>query len=1179
MRKTGVEVIGDMPWGTHFCLFYETTADLLEITVAYCKAGLENQEFCLWVVAEPLVVEEAMRALQRAVPDFDRYFADHSIEIVAARDWYLQNGIFDLNRVIRGWNEKLARASARGYAGVRVTGVTAWLEKKDWKDFCEYEDSLNQAVANQRLAVLCTYPLAACGAAEILDVVRTHQFALTKRRGAWDVIETAGHKQAKAEIKCLNEELEQRVAERTRQLTAVNNELTKEVILRQRAEEALRRSEAYLAEAQRVSHTGSFGWSVSSGEIVWSDETFRIFQYDRAHTPALEPILQRTHPEDRAFVQEKINQVVLERKAFEFEHRLLMPDSSVKHVRVVGHPSANDDSRSFELVGAVMDITEAKQVEQTLREREAYLEEAQRLTHTGSGAWRVPGWDALYLSDEWYRIYGFDPKRGLVAWHERLQRMHPEDRGKVQEAKDRAIRERSDYEVEHRILLPDGTLKHTHTVGHPVLNAYGEVEQFVCTMMDITERKQAEEALLRSEAYLAEAQKLSHTGSWACKIATREMIHSSEEHRRLFGLDAERKELPLLDEFFQRIHPEDRDRTVGDLEKAIGAGTNVEANFRVVLPEGTTRYMYGIGHPVARESGNTGEFVGTVMDVTDRKQSEALRNGESRILEMIALDFPLEETLEKLVRVMESQFDGSLCSVLFLDEDGQHLRHAVAPNLPEPYLKAIDGISIGPKAGSCGTAMYLGEPVFVTDILKDPLWEDYRAQAEPCGFRACWSTPILAHSGKPLGSLAMYYREPRAPSPTEIRALEMATHLAGIAIERRLIHEQLRRSESYLTEAQRLSHTGSWAFNGRKAIYWSEENFRIWGFDPQQGLPDREKILQRIHPEDRERMLEYVNKTLREKTDYAVEFRVVLPDGTIKHIQGLGHPVFSASGELIEVVGTQLDVTERKRADEERERLRQAQAELAHINRVTTMGELTASLAHEIKQPIAAAVTDARTCVRWLNRDEPNLVEAREAASRIATDVLRAAEIISRISVLFKKGSAQQEEWVDMNELIQEMMILLRSEASRYSISIRGELANDLPAVKADRVQLHQVLMNLMLNGIEAMKETGVVGELTIKSQRHENRQLLVGVSDTGMGLKKEHAEQIFNAFFTTKPQGTGMGLPISRSIIESHGGRLWATSNSGHGATFQFTLPTEVPPLDDSRHRRSHLSPPVSLP
>src|ERR1700739_4936408 len=330
MRKPGVDVVGDMPWGTHFCLFYETRADLLQTLVSYCKAGLENQEFCLWVVAEPLTGEDARHALERAVPDFDRYLADQSIEIVGARDWYLQDGAFDLNRVISGWNVKLARASARGYAGVRVTGDTAWLEKKDWKDFCEYEESLNQAIAGQRLAVLCTYPLAACGAAEILDVVRTHQFAVTKRRGSWDVIETAGHKQAKDEIKRLNAELEQRVLERTSQLTAVNRELTKEVLQRQRAEEALQRSEASLAEAQRISHTGSFGGDVSSGQIFWSEEAFRIVEYDQTVQPTVELILHRTHPEDQALVQQRIDRAVQERKCFDFEHRLLMPDGSIK---------------------------------------------------------------------------------------------------------------------------------------------------------------------------------------------------------------------------------------------------------------------------------------------------------------------------------------------------------------------------------------------------------------------------------------------------------------------------------------------------------------------------------------------------------------------------------------------------------------------------------------------------------------------------------------------------------------------------------------------------------------------------------------------------------------------------------------------------------------------------------
>jgi signal transduction histidine kinase/PAS domain-containing protein len=772
MRKSGVDIVGEVPWGSHFCLFYETKADLLEIATSYCRAGLEGEEFCLWVVAEPLTVEDARQALQRAVPDSDRYFAEGSIEIVGARDWYLQDGTFDLNRVIGGWKEKLARASAKGYAGVRVTGDTAWLEKKDWTNFCEYEESLNQAVANQRLAVLCTYPLAACGSAEILDVVRTHQFAVTNRRGNWDVIETAGHKQAKAEIKRLNQELEQRVVERTSQLTGLNRVLTKEVIQRQRAEKALLRSEAYLAEAQKVSHTGSFGWSVFTGRIVWSDETFRIFECDPASEPTVEVVLERTHPEDRAFVTASFDQLARDRKPFNVEHRLLMPNGSLKHLRVVGHPSTNDESGNFEFVGAVTDITQSK-------------------------------------------------------------------------------------------------------------------------------------------------------------------------------------------------------------------------------------------------------------------RAESLRDGESRILEMIAGDAPLQEILEKLVRVLEAQFAGLSCSVLLLDEDGLHIRHGAAPSLPKSYIGAIDGLCIGPKAGSCGTAMYRREPVVVTDILQDPLWEDYRELAAPYGFRSCWSTPILTHSGQALGSFAMYYPEPGNPSLAETRALEMATHLAGIAIERKL-------------------------------------------------------------------------------------------------------------------------------AREERERLRQAQADLAHINRVTTMGELTASLAHEIKQPITAAVTDARTCLRWLGRDNPDVSEARDAASRVVTDVSRAAEIISRIGLLFKKD-APQRELVDVNELIREMIVLLRNEAARYSISIRSELTADLPRVLADRVQLQQVFMNLMLNGIEAMKGMGTVGELTIKSQQDGNRQLLILIGDTGVGLQPEDTEKVFDAFYTTKDQGTGMGLPISRSIIESHGGRLWAGPGLGRGAIFQFTLPTEL--------------------
>jgi PAS domain S-box-containing protein len=372
-----------------------------------------------------------------------------------------------------------------------------------------------------------------------------------------------------------------------------------------------------------------------------------------------------------------------------------------------------------------------------------------------------------------------------------------------------------------------------------------------------------------------------------------------------------------------------------------------------------------------------------------------------------------------------------------------------------------------------------------------------------------------------------------------------------------LQEEKLQRSEAYLAEAQRLTHTGSWAWRvaGGDALHLSEEWYRIYGFDPENGPPAFEERRQRTHPEDRAKWQGAIDQAIAEKSDYEAEFRILLPDGSVKHIHTVGHPVLNASGNLVQFVGSSTDITERKQAEEA---LRQAQTDLAHASRVTTMGELTASLAHEVNQPIAAAITDANTCLRWLTRDQPDMEEAREAASRMAKDATRAADIISRIRLLFRKVSPQPE-LVDVNEVIREMIVLLLSEVTRYSISVRSELAEGLLQVIGDRVQLQQVMMNLMINSIDAMKDVDGMRELAIKSQRAEHEEIVVSVTDSGVGLPSQHAEQIFNAFFTTKPHGTGMGLRISRSIIESHGGRLWADNNSPRGASFCFALPAKA--------------------
>jgi C4-dicarboxylate-specific signal transduction histidine kinase len=374
--------------------------------------------------------------------------------------------------------------------------------------------------------------------------------------------------------------------------------------------------------------------------------------------------------------------------------------------------------------------------------------------------------------------------------------------------------------------------------------------------------------------------------------------------------------------------------------------------------------------------------------------------------------------------------------------------------------------------------------------------------------------------------------------------------------ERTRAEEQLRQSEAYLAEAQRLTHTGSWAGNiaTGERLHSSEEHTRLYGFDPDKGDPSFEDIYRRVHPDDRARLVEVLHDASRTRSDVAVDYRIVLPDGTTRYVLAVGHPVGMPSAHPGEFVGFLMDITERRQADEERERLRQVQADLTHISRVTTMGELTASLAHEVNQPIAAAVTDANTCLRWLQRDEPDVDEAREAAARVVKDATRAAEIISRIRLLFTKGTTQREE-VDVNDVVREMVTLLRGETARHGIAVRTELVANAPRVTGDRVQLQQVIMNLIMNGIDSMKDAHGTRELVVRS-RPTVEGVAIEVSDTGPGVPARHAEEIFNPFFTTKTQGTGMGLSISRSIVESHGGKLRVADNLPCGATFHVTLP-----------------------
>jgi signal transduction histidine kinase len=410
-------------------------------------------------------------------------------------------------------------------------------------------------------------------------------------------------------------------------------------------------------------------------------------------------------------------------------------------------------------------------------------------------------------------------------------------------------------------------------------------------------------------------------------------------------------------------------------------------------------------------------------------------------------------------------------------------------------------------------------------------------------------------------------------TPARISVLKLLSSQAAISLEnarlyaklnnenrdRRKAENDLRRSEAALTEAQRISRTGSWRWKVSTGdVSWSAEHFRIFSFDAATTQPSYQVFMQRIHPEDRPSFEQAIQRAVRERNPFQQEYRIVLPDGSVKHVQSVGQPDVTESRDL-EFVGTVMDITERRHAEEA---LRSTQAELARVARLTTMGELAASISHEINQPLGAIVTNGEAGLRWLSRNEPDLDEARDAFSRLVRDARRADGVIRGLRALTNKSGPQMAK-LDINDAIQEVLTLMRSELQRHGVVLRtGASAADRP-VFGDRVQLQQVLLNLIMNAVQAMSVvTDHPKILTITSESTEPDGLLVTVEDTGTGLDPGIADRIFNSFFTTKQEGMGMGLSICRSIIDAHGGRIWALPGAPYGTVFRFTVPGS-PPLD----------------
>jgi PAS domain S-box-containing protein len=388
--------------------------------------------------------------------------------------------------------------------------------------------------------------------------------------------------------------------------------------------------------------------------------------------------------------------------------------------------------------------------------------------------------------------------------------------------------------------------------------------------------------------------------------------------------------------------------------------------------------------------------------------------------------------------------------------------------------------------------------------------------------------------------------------------LELLASQAAISLANAALYSDLQRSEAFLADGQRMSRTGSWGWNvSTGKLVWSEEHYRIFGCSPgEEPGPTFQSFLERVHSDDRPFVQNSLEAAIRDRSGFAFDFRIALPDGSIKYLHGVGRPIVEESGDIHEYVGTTMDVSERKRSEDA---LRDAQADLARAARLATMGELTTLIAHEVSQPLMAIVTNADTCLSWLTKASPNLDGARQAAERVVRNGHRAGNIVKSIRALARKSELEMAQF-DINDAIGEILVLLRSELRRQNVLLETELSDGIEPVMGDRVQLQQVVLNLVMNGIEAM--SAVMHRpriLRVSSQLQQSGDMLIAVMDVGTGLNPANIDRIFDALFTTKPEGMGMGLAICRSIIEAHGGLLWASPQLPHGSVFQFTVPARI--------------------
>jgi PAS domain S-box-containing protein len=717
LRPSGIDGLGDMSWGTHFCLFYETKEDLLDFFIPFLKSGLEHQEFCLCVASEPLIAEEAERAMRQAIPEFERYVAEGQLEITPYRDWYLKEGHFDEQRVLQGWIDKLDQVLAKGFSGVRFA-ANFLLEKTDWESFVRFEAKLEKTLHDLRIRGLCAYNLNRYSAANMLDVIRDHQFTLARRDGSWEPLEGAQLKRAHEEVLKLNAELEQRVTQRTAELAAANEQLRREITER-------KQSETRLQTAIDAADIVLWERDLSSGQITWLGHHEKLlgFAPGELNDNTLSSFEQRIHPEDIEELRQIRQRALEQRSEYSHEYRVVWRDGSIHWIRAQGRFIYNEAGQPVRLYGAVLDITERKKSEEALRKSERVLREAEALGHTGSWEQNLVTGE-IFNTDENLRLFFGDNRGKGKDFEDYAEVVHPDDREYVLRRRAELL-EDGPGDIEYRIVWPDGSIHVIFGRATVVRDKSGKAIRVYGTNVDITERKRAEDAIRESEKLLQLVLDTLPVGVAVTDPADN-IIVANPASKRIWGdmiiSGSERRErsIGFWHDSGKRIAPDEW----ASLRALSKGETSLNELIDIETFDGVHKIIRNSSAPIR----NSEEIiVGAIFvneDVTERKRAEeetkhqaARAHTLARIAARLNKQLDLEAVIHAVCQEAVDTFKVSQAIISLYDAKRDLLDYAGGVNIPPQYGAKIEPVSRAQFEESVRT---IGPILVVPDVQARP---------------------------------------------------------------------------------------------------------------------------------------------------------------------------------------------------------------------------------------------------------------------------------------------------------------------------------------------------------------------------------------------------------------------------------------------------------------------------